>query len=744
MSVEIHGGASAEPLQFGGITKQIFERSRTKYTRAFLLSLAELDVCKELPSGLQLEPLLLRQLKDAPSSTPESWRIPGALSINSSGNSKGGSLQSIKQDTSGNNLSDFRRQRDLLQCPPKARGCEAGILSQNIQETPNEDIYQLRKSENPYRPPHCHKTGSNNFEAKSTSQEIHSTSQNETLPKVRTISSDEDHNIKIFSAPLSSSNSVDLNLAKDTSSDSVNVATPSQSCNSLEAFIAYEAENGEFDSHKKIISMNSRESSGVHCRMTMREHVGNSSKVDNSCSSNVIENAMPQHPAACLGSGIRHMGNLCASTIERLGCMPKNASESNSVISEMTKDHESTSDLEPNEVCSTRLSNSGQIRSVDWVTSTDLTEPCELSFLHAYDVITSSSSDSILTRPHQKSTVAGDVLEEPELYEMDANESSFEDFWSEILATIQFEQEMDLNTVAEYGQTADSEVQMCLPDDSTLISIAYSSCCKLSKGINSEDSADSADDIHLPDENNLISMDDLIAPHCLRLIGDQNSVEGTILWSNPTDKVAKEHEGLDIACEVKSSALEDSTLNPFQDVKTSLTPQEFPSQQSYLQNPFNGINAEIPSLHPLDSQKAQMGFQMSLMNPMALHPYSPLNCHSCTDMHQRYSVLHQPSVLPQQYHELQINVAPIDPPPIAEVACYNWGLDRIQISPLAYQQTTYPDFPLPDLAPFLDPSGLGRFNRQSALHRFIDMGRGSRHTRKSASAWDIKKPPRKH
>ncbi|KAL1552814.1 hypothetical protein AAHA92_13570 [Salvia divinorum] len=153
-----------EPLESEGTEDEFCKcrKSRIKYTRALLLELTEVEVCRKLPSDFNL--LVLRQLDVGSEATVElksiigkpfdhgpflrtTWKLPFRDQRQDDylcTQSKGGHLQK-------NCSSDGK---EVCQPLPQKAEQDAGVLHREIQKC---DVFQLSKTENPYRPPHLNK-----------------------------------------------------------------------------------------------------------------------------------------------------------------------------------------------------------------------------------------------------------------------------------------------------------------------------------------------------------------------------------------------------------------------------------------------------------------------------------------------------------------------------------------------------------------------------------------------------------
>ncbi|XP_052194166.1 uncharacterized protein LOC127802414 [Diospyros lotus] len=168
-------------------------RPQLSYTRDFLLSLSNLDVCKQLPSGF--DPTILSELEDASHDIQERQRVPGNMPLQGYRRNEYGSSPPTRGD-SGNysrglygrwdNRSSGRNERDSdsqsdrdsdsgrrhgnqsrrsWQGPehdgllgsgsfPRPSGFAAGLSAPKVR---SNDNYQLNRSTEPYHPPRPYK-----------------------------------------------------------------------------------------------------------------------------------------------------------------------------------------------------------------------------------------------------------------------------------------------------------------------------------------------------------------------------------------------------------------------------------------------------------------------------------------------------------------------------------------------------------------------------------------------------------
>ncbi|XP_010261343.1 PREDICTED: uncharacterized protein LOC104600207 isoform X2 [Nelumbo nucifera] len=184
-----HQSLPPQPIQI----EKKSQMSKISYTRDFLLSLSELDICKKLPSGFDSS--ILSEFEDAPHSVLERQRIPGSFPLqsfrrgeygssppsrgdstsysrgshgrwdtrSSGSNDKDGDSQSDRDSDSGRRyVAQSRRswqnnEHDGLLGSgafPRPSGYTSGPSGPKVRGNAH---YQLNKSSEPYHPPRPYK-----------------------------------------------------------------------------------------------------------------------------------------------------------------------------------------------------------------------------------------------------------------------------------------------------------------------------------------------------------------------------------------------------------------------------------------------------------------------------------------------------------------------------------------------------------------------------------------------------------
>ncbi|CAI9764193.1 unnamed protein product [Fraxinus pennsylvanica] len=181
------------PYEASETIHEVEKKLKISYTREFLLSLSNLDICKKLPSGFGES--LLSEFEDGLQSIQDRPRMPGSLSSQGFRRNEYGSSQNTRADSDNYSLGIYGRRgsqfsgqgdqdidsksnrdsdsgrhyghqsRRPWQTPehdgllgsgsfPKTSGFTAGISSSKAQ---GNDRYQLKKSNEPYQPPRPYK-----------------------------------------------------------------------------------------------------------------------------------------------------------------------------------------------------------------------------------------------------------------------------------------------------------------------------------------------------------------------------------------------------------------------------------------------------------------------------------------------------------------------------------------------------------------------------------------------------------
>ncbi|XP_019068340.2 uncharacterized protein [Solanum lycopersicum] len=182
---------------------------------------------------------------------------------------------------------------------------------------------------------------------------------------------------------------------------------------------------------------------------------------------------------------------------------------------------------------------------------------------------------------------------ELELDEIEESECPFDDFWTEILDVIHLEQESRDSYSADTVKVTESEVPLHIQDEDELDLLNYQEEPKDPKIANVDTSIDLdivEDEINLPDEDSLISVDHLLSlsDHCseVTFVGRTDRLKPN-LTSDSTGHPEVAH------CYEKS-------FLPGRKVSSSAIHQKpYPHQISSKTSCIH-VNPEIPTFHPLD------------------------------------------------------------------------------------------------------------------------------------------------
>lgn len=191
MSLESEEQSAPAPTIESKHESQKFRQSRISYTRDFLLSLCELDICKRLPAGFDAS-VILSELEDASQNETERQRIPGGLSLQRYGSTplnradnssytrgshgRWDTRSSGSNDRDGDSLSDrdsvtqdsgkrYGNQSRRTWQHPEHDGLlgsgafprPSGYTGSSAPRARGNDHYQLSRTSEPYHPPRPYK-----------------------------------------------------------------------------------------------------------------------------------------------------------------------------------------------------------------------------------------------------------------------------------------------------------------------------------------------------------------------------------------------------------------------------------------------------------------------------------------------------------------------------------------------------------------------------------------------------------
>ncbi|CAI9092297.1 OLC1v1027496C1 [Oldenlandia corymbosa var. corymbosa] len=561
---------------------------KIRYSRAFLLTIAKLDICKRPPPGGISPSVLLEVVDDTPRDFHESWGRVGDLSADSK--IENCSSQAFKRGSvlgqpylvkpqwlNGNGESNSHKSRNSD--APQYRD---GISDQCDKEAPKIGPYQLRRSANPYRPPHCHQVGNAKFEEESlrkkhnSFQEIHLTIQKETCPRASNVSRDKDQEINLPSESVTEpSSNLSTNLPNAAKVESDMGCSPN-----------------------------------LHVCAT--ETLGSSLKSSREKESAILETRDDDKPISDI-----QFNHLCRFAALHSG--KKGAAESTKSID----------DSKPYEF--------SFFDAFDFLTPN--ADEGTITFEDVW-----SEVSAILRFEREMDLTSEAEYGETAEYEILA---SLLDEGSDISISCPPSCEPSKGYNCGYCAAADAYAETCLPADDNCDDNANSDAdiC-LPDEHNSDDNANSDVNICWPDENSLFSIDDMIALDSWRSEDTNTQTKSDTLTSDPTDRFAKGSVAVDTSPHKKRSALQHSAVSPFRGTKAPLLHQKSPVQQAYQSHWTTSA-----VIRPLHYQQTEIALQMPLVAPVALIP-SGVNWYSCANMHNQPSteeckVVHQYSLWQQ-------------------------------------------------------------------------------------------------
>ncbi|CAK9185075.1 unnamed protein product [Ilex paraguariensis] len=415
------------------------------------------------------------------------------------------------------------------------------------------------------------------------------------------------------------------------------------------------------------------------------------------------------------------------------------------------------------EVRSNEASFSVQGGSVDRITRNDTLELCESSLTveDEHFLIWLLNGSGAFGTNH-KSIGATSTSEKTGSDKIEEDQSAFDDAWARISAILRMEKESKLRYVAECDDIADSEGEIHLPDDESLISIQYlknfghsksmpeiesvlqmQQDSKLNPVSGCDEKAELEAEICWPDEDSLIAIDYLLVPECSEFMCSGNSVENDMLTSNMKIDIAEKSTILYSAQHDERSMEPGLEGPPPPDVVGMGTAcHNLHPQQSYPMSHQAQMNFKKSSSHSLQSHQAQMSFQTKLMDPKVIQCTPLVRRYSYTDVNPRplqktppaktkgldhlvqYSLWQQPTIFSPQ---LLRRTALLDP--IEQMACSTQELNPGQCYlPFYSQQPTYQSFGIPNP----DLGVIRGYNDRTAFNRFMDMGVEATQTNSSA------------
>ncbi|GFZ01108.1 hypothetical protein Acr_14g0007430 [Actinidia rufa] len=337
--------------------------------------------------------------------------------------------------------------------------------------------------------------------------------------------------------------------------------------------------------------------------------------------------------------------------------------------------------------------------SVHSVSGSVISEPGGFPFSVANDSFLTSTADEYRSTGTNFEGIR--VARFSEIIELDntaRNESSLDDDWEEIVSMLRKEQELKLSTIAGHEQMSDPTVQICLPDEDSLITIDDLLVPQKPPNLQREKMAESAFEYSLPDEESLIAFDDLIIPRHSPSASRGNSSKDDLPPSKvPADILEKLRAQNFLRCDARS------TLPGYygaMSLGTSYHNQQF--EQSYTELFHSQIN---PGVHALYSHQTQINSHTKFMGPKTSPPLKHFNALPCRrskakpkrpDPSVRCSMPRQPVVIPP-YQQNELLRDPVLANYMTQLTSHAQGLNPTPILPSNCQQTSYDGFRLPTL-----------------------------------------------
>ncbi|XP_059304728.1 uncharacterized protein LOC132056513 isoform X2 [Lycium ferocissimum] len=720
MSVEIEEWSSEELLE-SEATTEILKESRLTYRKAFMLSLSNLQTCKDLPKDFDSS--ILRDLRITYSKTfmlslsnlqickdlPEDFDSSVLLELDGVSDCKLGMQQTsaILPSYASNNcyigsspalrcdlVSDSRgscgrweKQFSLLNTGSTSQGsCDSDSKAQNDCSGIFGSF--LSKSKNPYRPPQYYKVGNSDSYPSHSSKGTKSLScttqedaqlNNDTLQD--DVVGDKGSDVVtihwskqipyLSEAQTSVNKSVDEEKSKCKAPGSINAAITTQ--------------QEQLDSEAKTQTAN------INPEDAEKRQLGN-----------ILEKEVsPQH-TDFPGIETRCLRGPCPDRIE-------SGSHTVNILAE--ESHENLKlNLESNEDSETEISNE--------LLSDEVVFPLQGNL---YEKI--SKADKLQSNEFFLASVLGNcgafgtdgegirdsIFDcELELDEIEESTSAFGDFWTEIWAIIHLEKELKYGYSADTVNITESEVPLHLPDEDELILVNYQEGPKEPKNPPADTSTDLdflEDEINLPDEDSLISIDNLLSltKHC-----------SEVAFAGRTDRLIPNFTADNTGHRKVAHFYEKSfppgwKALPSPNFSSSATHQKSFPQQIFSQTPCFRVNPEIPTFHPLDLYFTGNDFQN--FREELVHHYPAVYWYPWSNIHhessmktapskerkyedlEQYTISHQPDNFHLQQMEL-LSVSPTDP---IEQVVYDvvqqW--DAMQLFPESYQQLHHPGFSFP-------------------------------------------------
>lgn len=343
----------------------------------------------------------------------------------------------------------------------------------------------------------------------------------------------------------------------------------------------------------------------------------------------------------------------------------------------MIQSYESIFKTEFNESLTNRPFNTVQSGSFNGIPSIEVSG-LQHPFTPAYDIVSSSLRENNPLRTNHQG-ITPDAVEVIDSNNMEEDECTFDDIWSEIMEIILLEQE-DYSSAAESHQTSDFKGQISLPDDHSLISSGNPANAEHFTFVHlnrSNNISHYEAEIHLPDQDSLITTDNLIAPvdrsisidylrrvECSKFVPPKfcskaadyaeipfpsQDVLATIDDIDPNHlkfmaSRLPEADGtgmsgvknevprpgtLMTSDPAKGSTTQRQEVPLHLDVTSSKVHQELHFHRPSLHNHCNSIHHEKTVCYPLNSFQPQTIPSTTFMDPVSIHCYPALQWYSC-------------------------------------------------------------------------------------------------------------------
>lgn len=218
------------------------------------------------------------------------------------------------------------------------------------------------------------------------------------------------------------------------------------------------------------------------------------------------------------------------------------------------------------------------------------------------------------------------------------SQPTVDEFWAEILETIHLQ--LEPRRISPKNSPADSDVKIYFHDEESLTSVGPDNLNNSSKGAEAE--------ISLPDEDSLITIQDMLAPYSNRAS-----------WE--ADHMVASNIAVDIRNNSKSEIVAKRDDRP---KKRHLKAKRHPDLSVLLPRSQTSMGIFVPDLHSHHLLCDQAGFFPLFSTPDILSYIPSLNILARSDVHlphpdtktsnsvSQYSLSHQPNILPQQPHHL--------------------------------------------------------------------------------------------